>query len=70
MSLRLFHLFFIALSVVLVAFCAAWAIGMYRSGHEIGYLAAGVACALAGAGLIAYGVTFQRKTRALVGPRT
>jgi hypothetical protein len=39
---------------------------MYRSGHEISYLAAGVAFALAGAGLIAYGAAFQRKTRALV----
>jgi hypothetical protein len=66
MSLRLFHLFFIAVSVVLVAFCTAWAMGMYRSGHEIVYLVAGVASALAAAGLIAYGLAFQRKTRALV----
>jgi hypothetical protein len=66
MSLRLFHLFFIAVSVVLVAFCAAWATGMYRSGHEISYLAAAAACALAGAALIAYGAAFQRKTRKLV----
>jgi hypothetical protein len=66
MSLRLFHLFFIAVSVVLVAFCAAWATGMYRSGHQVSYLAAAAACALAGAGLIAYGTAFQRRTRALV----
>jgi hypothetical protein len=66
MSLRLFHLFFIAISVVLVAFCAAWAIGMYRSGHEISYLAATVVCVVAGAGLIAYGAAFQRKTKRLV----
>jgi hypothetical protein len=66
MSLRLFHLSFIALSVVLVAFCAAWATGMYRSGHQISYLAAAVACVLAGAGLIAYGTAFQRKTKRLV----
>jgi len=66
MSLRLFHLFFIAVSVVLVAFCAAWAAGMYRSGHEASYLVAGVASTLAAAGLIAYGVAFQRKTRRLV----
>ena len=30
MSLRAFHLLFIALSVVLAAFCAAWAVGQYR----------------------------------------
>ncbi len=66
MSLRLFHLFFIALSVVLVAFCAAWATGMYRSGHQVSYLAAAAASALAGAALIAYGTAFQRKTKRLV----
>ena len=66
MSLRLFHLFFISLSVVLVAFCAAWSTGMYRSGHEVSYLAACAACVLAGAGLIAYGTAFQRKTKRLV----
>ena len=32
MSLRAFHLLFIALSVVLAAFCAAWAVGQYRAG--------------------------------------
>jgi hypothetical protein len=66
MSLRLFHLFFIAVSVVLAAFCAAWAAGMYRSGHQVSYLAGAVACALAIAALIAYGVAFPRKTRRLV----
>jgi len=66
MSLRLFHLFFVAVSVILAAFCAAWALGMYRSGHEASYLAAGIACMLAIAALIAYGVAFQRKTRRLV----
>ena len=30
MSLRAFHLFFIALSRVLAAFCAAWAVAQYR----------------------------------------
>jgi hypothetical protein len=66
MSLRLFHLFFISLSVVLVAFCGAWATGMYRSGHEVSYLAGCAACVVAGVGLIAYGAAFQRKTRRLV----
>ena len=65
MSLRLFHLLFIAVSVVLAAFCAAWATGMYRAVHDPTYLAAGVTSGIAGAGLIAYGVAFQRKTRQL-----
>ena len=33
MSLRAFHLLFIALSVVLAAFFAAWAVGQYRADH-------------------------------------
>ena len=65
MSLRSFHLLFIALSVVLAAFCAAWATGMYRAAHDLTYLAAGVTSAMAGAALIAYGAAFQRKTRRL-----
>jgi putative Mn2+ efflux pump MntP len=65
MSLRLFHLVFIALSVVLAAFCAAWATGMYRAAHDLTYLAAAVTSGIAGAALIVYGAAFQRKTRRL-----
>ena len=65
MSLRLFHLFFIAISVVLAAFCAAWAAGMYRTAADAVYLAAGVMSAIAGIVLIAYGASFQRKMRRL-----
>ena len=44
MSLRAFHLLFIALSVVLAAFFAAWAIGQYRVEPAISsYARAGVA---------------------------
>lgn len=65
MSLRLFHLFFIALSVVLSAFCAAWATGMYRTAGDAVYLAAVVGSALAAIGLVVYGAAFQRKMRQL-----
>lgn len=65
MSLRAFHLLFIALSVVLAAFFAAWAIGQYRVEHEVGYVAAAVASLLSGAALAVYGAAFQRKTRRL-----
>ncbi len=65
MSLRAFHLLFIGLSVMLAAFCAAWAVGQYRLEHELIY-AVSVAGALAtGAGLAVYGARFQRKTRNL-----
>lgn len=65
MSLRAFHLLFIALSVVLAAFFAAWAVGQYRLEHQIGYAAAGALALVCGGGLAVYGTRFQRKTRSL-----
>ena len=65
MSLRAFHLLFIAMSVVLAAFLAAWAIGQYRISAEPGYLAAGVAAIASALALAAYGTAFQKKTRGL-----
>ena len=65
MSLRAFHLLFIALSVVLAAFFAAWAAAQYRVGHEVGYAVAGVGGLAAGTALAVYGAAFQRKTRNL-----
>jgi predicted membrane protein len=65
MSLRAFHLLFIALSVMLAIFCAAWCVEQYQVTPELTYAAAGVlALATAGA-LVVYGVAFQRKTRSL-----
>jgi hypothetical protein len=65
MSLRLFHLLFIALSVVLTAFVAAWAAGQYRASDEATYLVTVVVALGAGAGLAVYWAAFQRKTRNL-----
>ena len=65
MSLRMFHLFFIAVSVVLAAFFAAWASGQYRLEHEPIYAVASFAALVAGLGLAVYGAAFQRKTRHL-----
>ena len=65
MSLRAFHLFFISLSAILAAFCAAWAFSQYRAAHEVIYAAGSVASALSVAGLACYGAAFQRKTRNL-----
>jgi hypothetical protein len=65
MSLRAFHLFFIALSVVLAAFFAAWATGQYRLEHESVYALTSALSLAAGAGLAVYGTRFQRKTRNL-----
>jgi hypothetical protein len=65
MSLRAFHLLFIASSVVLTAFLAAWATGQYRLEHEFVYALTTAAALVAGGGLAVYGTRFQRKTRNL-----
>jgi hypothetical protein len=65
MSLRAFHLFFIALSVILAAFVAAWAFGEYRAEHMVMYVLAAVGSLACGVGLALYGAAFQRKTRSL-----
>ena len=65
MSLRAFHLLFIALSIVLAAFLGAWAMGQYQGSRDAAYLVAGAA-ALGSAGALAvYAAAFQRKTKEL-----
>ena len=65
MSLRMFHLFFIAMSVALSAFMAAWAFGQYQTAHDASYLAGGIGSIVTAAALAVYGTMFQRKTRNL-----
>jgi hypothetical protein len=65
MGLRRFHLFFIAVSVVLAAFLAAWAVAQYRAAHDLAFVATSVAAVASGAGLVVYGARFQRRTRNL-----
>ena len=65
MSLRRFHLFFIALSVVLAAFMAAWAGGEYRVARDLGFAVTSVAAVASGVALAVYGAKFQRKTKNL-----
>ena len=63
MSLKAFHLFFIAISVVLAAFVAAWAVNQYQLAHDAGYAVAAGLAVLAAVALFAYGAAFQRKMR-------
>jgi hypothetical protein len=65
MSLRVFHLVFIGVSVILAAFVAAWAVQEYQSVHAIGYAVTAALSLAAGGGLIAYGTAFQHKTKQL-----
>jgi hypothetical protein len=63
MSLRAFHLLFIALSVVLTAFFAAWALGQYRAEGGIGFALTAVGSLAAGIGLVIYAAAFLKKTK-------
>jgi len=63
MSLKAFHLLFIALSIVLAAFVAAWAVSQYRELHDVTYALAGLGAAGSGVALAVYGAAFQRKAR-------
>ena len=65
MSLRAFHLLFIAISIVLTAFFAAWAAGQYQAAHQAGYVVTAVTSLASGVALTVYLVMFQRKTRRL-----
>jgi 2-hydroxychromene-2-carboxylate isomerase len=65
MSLRAFHLFFVAISAALAVFFAAWAAGTYRAEGGVGYAVAAAAGLAGGALLAKYGANFQRKTRHL-----
>jgi hypothetical protein len=63
MSLRAFHLLFIALSAALALFMSAWATSQYQMGAGSVYLVVAVAALLGAGGLAVYGSAFRRKTR-------
>jgi hypothetical protein len=65
MSLRMFHMFFIAVCVMLAAFVAAWAGQQYRAARELTYAITALAALATGVGLGFYGAAFQRKTKQL-----
>jgi hypothetical protein len=65
MSLRAFHLLFIALSTILAAFFGAWAVGQYRLQHQTIFMLTAVVSLVVACGLALYGTAFQRKTRNL-----
>ena len=56
---------FIALSVILAAFFAAWAVEQYRVVHTTSYIVLSVVSLACGVALAVYGTAFQRKTRNL-----
>ena len=56
---------FIAVSIVLAAFLAAWAMGQYQVSRDGVYLGAGAASLATAGALAVYAAAFQRKTRHL-----
>lgn len=63
MSLKIFHIVFIVLSILLSAGVGAWGVRSYLADGSGSHLALGVVFFLAGAGLVVYGVSFLKKMR-------
>ena len=61
MSLKAFHLFFIAVSVLLAAGIGVWGVYTFFTHGGLGTLALGLAAFLAAAGLVLYGRRFWHK---------
>ena len=65
LSLRSFHVFFIAVSILLSVWVGVWGIGSYRSGGDASGLAVAALFLLVGIVLLVYGVKVRRKLRDL-----
>jgi hypothetical protein len=63
MSLKAFHIVFIALSILLAFFCGIWLLHEYASEHDPKYLVAAILFLAAGGGLIWYGKSVLRKLK-------
>ena len=66
MSLKVFHIVFITLSLTLAWGCAALEFQNYQAAGNAWYLAASVCAFLAGIALLVYGIWFLKKTRNLI----
>jgi len=66
MSLKLFHLIFIGLSILLSAGCALWASLNYRVEAHLPDLILAVCSGLTAVALVFYEIWFLRKTRGLI----
>ena len=63
MSLKAFHITFIALSTLLAVGFAAWELKGYAASNDMLQLIAGILSILAAAGLVLYGIRFLRKLK-------
>jgi steroid 5-alpha reductase family enzyme len=65
MSLRSFHLFFIAASVVLAAWVGVWGIQSWQANRSGSDLAVGLLFFVLGVVLLVYGLRVRKKLRAI-----
>lgn len=63
MSLKTFHVVFIAVSVLTAFGFATWLLDGYLKSHATGQLIGGFLSVLVGVGLIVYGIRFLRKLK-------
>lgn len=63
MSLKSFHIFFIATSIVLAIGFGIWQASVYLDSRSIEQLFAAAASFLVAAGLVVYGVRFLKKLK-------
>jgi hypothetical protein len=61
MSLKAFHVFFIAVCTIFSVGFGVWCFARYGADGGFGYLATGVASVAGGGALVFYGVFFLRK---------
>jgi hypothetical protein len=62
-SLKAFHIVFIAVSTLLAVAFGVWEVLRYLETGSVGMLLAGVASFAVGAGLVVYGVRFLKKLK-------
>ena len=65
MSLRIFHVLFITLSVAMAAVVGGWGVQRYRNDGDSGALALGGIFFLLGLALVVYGTRYFRKLKEL-----
>ncbi|MEO8035948.1 MAG: hypothetical protein ABI837_16035 [Acidobacteriota bacterium] len=65
MSLRIFHIIFIVVSVLLCLFVGGWGIRQYALEHDASSLLLSGIFLLCGAGLVVYGSRVYRKLKEL-----
>jgi len=63
MSLKAFHIVFVAASVILMAFLTGWSFLAYQETHAADYLVWSLCAACSVVGLVVYGRFFLRKLR-------